>query len=94
MKLFVIEKGTAVRWVKRASGWIGNYIKDYKTRARTSFEVEDIRIDPLRRHGPLPHGNTIGGVWAGNGWYRFELSQDVSKKYEMVLVHSSNVKVL
>lgn len=88
MKLFIVKQGTPCRVIQDGQEWRPENLLTHETEHDHTFEIEQIRIDPVGKVS-LHKGfsSTIGGVYAKNGYYGFSLRGWV------MVVHQSFVKV-
>lgn len=93
MKAFIVPEGVKVAVIKKGKEWYDDNFEHKVTNKESMFFVEDITVDPVGRLG-IHRGfvNTVGGMYAKDGFYGFSLSAN-SQNYETMLVHASDVEV-
>ena len=87
MRAFEVKKGTVVQVIKEGREWATPNFIERECKKDNLFFLEDIRIDPIGKLGPMPGGVTIGGHYAHLGYYGFE------RDGYIMLVHSAKVIV-
>lgn len=96
MKLFHVKAGTAIKVHNNADTSPATYrTEDRVLKRDLTFELEDVRIDPVGRVGcHRGYVRTIGGAWAEAGYYGFGFRDDAAGRTGWtILVPCNQVEV-